>query len=208
MGTTKLNGTHGTTKWCAEQIEKNGFNFGKGGLRGKGTYFWYYDGLNGKSDAIGLGKNWVHTINKKKPQHFKSDPSQPKICAVILVDLIVNKEHLLDLNDPKLNMLLNEHLIKAFKHINRIPNDHTRKEDRMKERIEIINLAYNDFVRLWSNKFKTPVNAILTRVRAPDNGYYKERGDIEAFQQPLCINLINNSGASMKINDIEHMGPI
>lgn len=84
----QLKGIHGTTKYHADNIEKNGFiipvtGSGKGG---RGLYFWNYD-LDKRTALILAHKWWEFACNKKKPIYDLT-----KDCSLVSFDVRVNIE--------------------------------------------------------------------------------------------------------------------
>ncbi len=85
-----LEGSHGTSRYRAEQIGKEGFKLSTG-RGGKGAYFWrrsaYYREL-----AIA----WFQQL--KSERAFSGEPDVK--CTVIYVEIEVPEDQVLDLEDP------------------------------------------------------------------------------------------------------------
>ena len=137
-------GSHGTSRTNAKEIQRNGFKLGNGRV-GKGIYFWAE-----QFKYLELAEYWWKQEFKKRKYKDQREP----YCAILVVQIAIPEEEILDLEDRELKKRIS---ILADK-----KNIGFRDWDS-------IGKLYNGFVKLLEKDRKTEYNLLICRVAPPEN---------------------------------------
>ena len=136
----KLIGIHGTTAFCADKIEKEGFRISQG-YRGKGIYFWRKNAY-----AKDLAIAWYLTSMSQK--HHSKD--NDKRCAIISTSININNDEFISLESP----IIKDNVAILFKKLGYA--DHINAVKFYEELFEILEIELNHSIKVVEIAYSAP----------------------------------------------------
>lgn len=175
MDLSVYKGTHGTCRSCAESIQNNGFNIGKG-LRGSGAYFWPYNpelaSLADISENLAISW-WLFEHQKGSYSSFKD-----KLCAVIDTRFNLNPEDIFEFE-----IYRDQFIEFCHKVMGRLEEN----SDNQPINKECLSGLYDTFISLVEKKNTHPYKAIKVRVQAPKKFSARCKINSDILGQPECM---------------------
>ncbi|OOE36192.1 hypothetical protein BZG05_01540 [Salinivibrio kushneri] len=168
-----IKGTHGTTCYAAESIEKQGFRSGSG-LRGKGVYFWLYHYQALIDEAEGLAIAWWK-LAKTRGDYAKHPKKE---CAIIHANIEAEPDNIYDLEANRQGFMMFQKEIAAS----------LDEDEKMKpcERKELLSGLYDFFLEKVEEKLNRQFCAIKVNVQRPKG--FNSKFDIDvSTSQSQCL---------------------
>ena len=179
-----MRGSHGTCKSFSDSIERYGFNPGKCGRIGAGTYFWLHaESTVGREIGQSLARIWFLKASKEGLY----DKAEDKSCSVIFVSLDLRQDKYLDFDDPEVSSDYDQFFVEGNNRFSQLS-----EEEQSKIR--------DTFVFLLEGKLNYTFDAVLGMVDVP-RGKFTQGEVAEGKRRSKCSAIRNHS--VIKIEAIE-----